>query len=300
MSATFIKEVGIQEGAEAVIETLKSDGVVILKHGMAPSDVAAAAFDLEQYLRRTPTGQGAFYGFNTRRCGALVAKSKHFADLATHSVVLPAVTEILEAHCDCIQLNLTQAIRIEPNESPQFLHRDDELFPLPGERFETMVNALWAISEFSVENGGTRVIPGSHKWPRDREPQANEILQAEMKPGDVLVYLGSVLHGGGANHSPAPRTGAVISYNLGWLKQTENFYLSIPWETARRLPERLQRLIGYQLHRPNVGWVEGRDPLEWLRAGRPEVMAASDALTEDQVKMVGEAMADPARFAAHF
>ncbi|MFC4726541.1 phytanoyl-CoA dioxygenase family protein [Glycocaulis abyssi] len=118
-----------------------------------------------------------------------------------------------------------------------------------------MMNAIWALSPFTAANGATRVIPGSHKWDKDRLPDPDDVRRAEMDPGDVLIFLGSTLHGGGANTSGENRTGAVISYNLGWLRQTENFYLSIPWEVAAQMPEKLQRLLGYQSTYPmSAGW----------------------------------------------
>lgn len=294
-----LKSIPASEGAKAAAQIIEEDGAVVLKAAASPDEAAAAAAELERFLSRTPTSEGTFYGYSTRRCGALPAKSEHFADWAIHPAVLGAAETMLSPNCDSIQLNLTQAIRIEPGENPQFLHRDDELFPIPGPRFETMINAMWALSDFTAANGATRLIPGSHKWDRARPPEADRIVQAEMNPGDVLLYMGSVLHGGGANVSDGARTGAVVSYNLGWLKQTENFYLSVPWDRAASMTERLQRLLGYQLHKPNVGWVEGRDPLDWLRAGRPDVMAAADALTQEQIDMAADAMQHPERYAAY-
>lgn len=125
----------------------------------------------------------------------------------------------------------------------------------PAHKKCVMMNAIWALSPFTAANGATRVIPGSHKWDKDRLPDPDDVRRAEMDPGDVLIFLGSTLHGGGANTSGENRTGAVISYNLGWLRQTENFYLSIPWEVAAQMPEKLQRLLGYQSTYPmSAGW----------------------------------------------
>jgi len=282
---------------------LSEAGGIILRAAATQDDAHQAHSEISSYLADTPFGVGAFYGGATRRCGALVKKSSTMRDWATHPKVLALMDRVLGPWCDRYQLNLTQAIRIEPDERAQFLHRDDSLFPIseqvayPG---PLMVNALWALSEFTADNGGTRLIPGSHLWERDREPNVGETVQAEMSPGDVLIYLGSTLHGGGANLSHTPRTGAVISYNLGWLKQTENFALSVPWDVAKDYPETLQRLLGYQLHRPNVGWVEGIDPLDWLKMGCPDTAAATDALTDEQIVMVGEAASNPEQFAAYF
>src|SRR5262249_30158572 len=100
-------------------------------------------------------------------------------------------------------------------------------------------------------------------------------------PGSVIIWLGSVMHGGGANRTAAPRRGVVFSYSLGWLAPAEKLLLSIPPEIARTLPTRLQRLIGYQVHRPNLGWIEEQDPIEWLHGQVGPVAAAKDHFTPE-------------------
>src|SRR5262249_26308864 len=149
------------------------------------------------------------------------------------------------------------------------------------------------------ENGATRAIPGSNHWPLDRKPEIGEAQPCCMEPGDVTLFLGSTQHGGGANRTNQPRTGAVFSYSLGWLRQTENCTLSVPWEDATDLPEQPQRLLGFQVHRPSLGWVEGVDPIEWYRSGRPDVGAAKDMLTDEQLAMIAEAVGKPEEFAAY-
>ncbi|MGP1276353.1 MAG: phytanoyl-CoA dioxygenase family protein [Caulobacterales bacterium] len=273
--------------AEEITAILKADGVVVLTGAATADEVNIANFELEPYIRRTPTGKGFFYGETTRRTSALVAKSETMADWAIRPGILGPCEAVLKEECSSIQLNLTQLIRIEPGERPQIMHRDEDLFPIARKApVELMINCIWALSPFTAENGATRVVPGSHTWDKDRLAEPHEVRRAIMNPGDVVIFLGSTLHGGGANTSDQPRTGAVISYNLGWLRQTENFFLSVPWEKAAAMPERLQRLLGYQIHLPNVGWVEGRDPLDWMNAGRPDVMEARDALTPEQEELV--------------
>jgi ectoine hydroxylase-related dioxygenase (phytanoyl-CoA dioxygenase family) len=289
-------------GESQVFDALAAAGAVIIEQAVPSLEAQAAAFELEAFLRRTPFGEGAFYGVTTRRCGALVKKSPAIAAWALHDLVLGVVERVLRPSCECIQLNATQAVRIEQGEKAQFLHRDEDLFPVSkflNPRFELLVNAIWSIGPFTEENGATRLIPGSNAWPLDRTPSVGEAAPAVMSPGDVLLFLGSTLHGGGANRSGPARTGAILSYSVGWLRQTENFMLSVPWQDARVLPERLQRLLGYQVHRPSLGWVEGIDPLEWLSAGQPDVGAAKDLLTDEQLGMVAEALAEPEQFAAY-
>ena len=202
-------------------------------------------------------------------------------------LVLPVAEILLGAGtraCDRIQLNLTQAIGIGPDEPAQAIHRDDDFFPFAHAGAELMINALWTLDAFTAANGATQIAPGSHRWDRRRTSNADEIAAAEAPAGAVILWLGATLHGGGANTTAEARRGVVMSYSVGWLAPAEKLLLSIPPDSARALPERLQQLIGYQIHRPNLGWVEGRDPIEWLRGEVGAVAAAGDNLTPRQAE----------------
>ena len=171
-----------------------------------------------------------------------------------------------------------QRLVLGPGEQAQIPHRDDVLFPWPHPGAEFLINAMWAVDDFTADNGGTCVWPGSHLQPPFFfKPDYDKVLRARMPRGSVLVYLGSTVHGGGANVSAKARTGLVISYSLGWLRQFENQYLAYPPEIAKTLPPQLQDLIGYSIHRPNLGWYEGQEP-KVLFEGRPDALAAKDYL----------------------
>jgi ectoine hydroxylase-related dioxygenase (phytanoyl-CoA dioxygenase family) len=204
-------------------------------------------------------------------------------------IMMPRVVEImariLGPNCDKIQLNLTQGIQIWPGEKAQVVHRDDSMFPIPHKPFEFMVNAMWAYTEFTKENGATIVVPGSHKWAADRVPVEDEITQAEMQPGEVLIYLGSLIHAGGQNRSHLPRTGIALSYCLGWLRQSENQYFAAPPEIAKHFSKELQDMLGYRVQRPNLGMYEGVEPniLFEEHSGR---IITRDWLTPDQAEQL--------------
>ncbi len=139
-----------------------------------------------------------------------------------------------------------------------------------------------ALSDFTVENGGTQVVPGSHLWEHEREPFKDEVLNTRMPPGSVLIYTGGTWHGGGENRSQGARTGMALQYSLGWLRQEEIQYLANPPEVARDYPERLRRLIGYDYGGPYLGFYNGDDPHRVFEPGyqgprqrtRPEIDAA--------------------------
>ena len=151
---------------------------------------------------------------------------------------------VLLPNCDRYQVNVTHVIRIMPGEVAQVMHRDRWSWQYLKD-IEPQLNTIWALSDFTKENGATRVVPGSQIWPDSRRPQEHEIAYAEMRAGSVLIYTGSVFHAGGANQTEAPRIGMNLTYCLNWLRQEENQYLSCPPEIARTFERELQDLIGY-------------------------------------------------------
>jgi ectoine hydroxylase-related dioxygenase (phytanoyl-CoA dioxygenase family) len=299
-SALGLARVGPAVSHEALRQLLERDGAVIVENVLEPSALRRLKDELNPWFQDALSGEGAFFGRSTRRFSGLFAKSACVADLAANATVLEAIEAILKGppehpSCDAIELNLTQAIAIEPGETPQFLHRDEDLWPFPN-TFEIMANAMWMIDDFTIENGATRLIPGSHRWPRDREPVPGEALSATAPAGSVVLWLGGVLHGGGANASQDTRRGLVISYRLGWLASAEKLLLSTPLEIARKLPERVQRLLGYQVHRPNLGWIEGQDPLKWLKGEIGPLAHTADNLTASHEALLMAVQEHPENF----
>lgn len=254
-------------------------GAVVLKDAASRETIAAVEAALAGWFARAPTGEGLFLGRRTRRFSGLLAKAEATANLIAETAVLELVEPILKGGgCDAIQLGLTQAIAIEPGERAQFLHRDDTLYPCAKDG-ELLINAMWPLDAFTPANGATRIVLGSQNWDRTVRPKAGAGVSAAASPGDVILWLGSVLHGGGENSSAACRRGLVFQYSAAWLAQAEKLLLTTPPEVARRLPTRVQKLIGYQVHRPNLGWIEERDPLEWLNGATGAVAAAQDHFT---------------------
>ena len=267
---------------EEIKSSMDSLGYVILTNAIDQQALTSLKEELEPYFATRKTSKALFFGFNTKRIEALFKKSKTAGQLAIHPQVMSVVNHVLGDNCDTVQINLTQGIRINAGEQAQMLHPDSAMFPLEDKPFEFIVNSIWAYSDFTKENGATMIVPGSHKWPKDRLPKDEEIMQAEMEAGSVLLYAASLLHGGGENITNEPRTGIAIGYCLGWLRQSENQFLNYPPEVARSFPEELQQLIGYQVHRPNLGWVNGHDPINLITGAQSVSEGAEDFLTEDQ------------------
>jgi len=260
-----IKRFSVQADLANINAALEEDGCVVIDNILEAHQVGQITQELVPHFDAVPHCQGNFYGHVTKRLSSLLVRSALARQLAIHPMVLGVMDEFLHRGCRHYQLNLTQAIQIGPGEPRQILHADDLFYPFDHPKYEAMINCMWAIDDFTVDNGATHVVPGSHKWPRDRKALPEESVQAEMSKGSLLIYFASLRHGGGANKTGKTRTGLVISYCLGWLRQAENQYLAVPLDMARTFPQRLQKLMGYFVHEPNVGCVDGQDPLLLLQ-----------------------------------
>jgi ectoine hydroxylase-related dioxygenase (phytanoyl-CoA dioxygenase family) len=176
---------------------------------------------------------------------------------------------VLRPNCLNYRIGSLTAIEIHPGESDQWFHADDGIYPFRPPGFHLQVSAMWALDDFTSENGGTRLIAGSHlleerEFRKSSHPRSGEIVeQIGMPKGSVLFYLGSMLHGGGENRSDQPRAGLINTYALGWLRQEENQYLNVPREIADAYPEHIRYLMGYRMHgslgsyqHPDGSWSE--------------------------------------------
>jgi len=192
-----------------------------------------------------------FYPGRTRRVSALVARSPSVTD---HLIAHPLCQQVCDTHLlpnseYGYQLHVSAALEVGPGAREQILHREENsftFFPLP--RPNIIVASMWAVSDFRADNGATLVVPGSHKWPEDRKPKRNEILNAEMPAGSVLFWMGGLLHGAGENTSQDWRYGVILTYSLGWVRQEENQYLNVPRECIAELSPELRRIIGIDMY----------------------------------------------------
>jgi ectoine hydroxylase-related dioxygenase (phytanoyl-CoA dioxygenase family) len=268
-------------------QSLLRDGYCIIPDAMSQAHIRALDEDLAGDFEQTPFCQGGFYGATTKRLGRVLVRSGEAAALVQHRLILDIVEKVLSPYCETIQLNVAQAIAIHPGAPAQLPHRDQDMWRGPvGSPTEYLVNVMWALTEFTADNGATLVWPGTH-GARALEPEpAAAPVAAAMQPGSALLFLGSTLHAAGANTARSIRRGLVIGYSLGWLKPYENPWLAYPPEVARTFPPELAALVGYRQHRPNLGNFEGQCP-SVLLAGTPErPLGAVDSLRQDQEALV--------------
>ena len=245
-----------------VLKVLDEDGAVIIENLASNETMDLIESELAPHWADIPLGTSEFIGFRTQRATRLIALSKGCRELAMNPLVLGVMDRLLLPMCQRYRLHVTNGVRVGPSETPQMLHRDDELFRgyIPRDGRQVLTNMIWALSDFTAANGATRIVTGSHHWSEDAEPAEDEFVQAEMPRGSLALYLGSTFHGAGRNTTDTQRTGLILGYSLGWLRQEENQYLAVPPDVARTLPEPLQELIGYAVHPPFLGWVDMKDP----------------------------------------
>ena len=235
----MIKHLPASASADEICAALGDDGCVVVDNVVRPEVMDEVARELRPFAENTPLGPDDFSGRRTRRTGGLIARSPKSRELVMHPVVLGATGKML-GHATSFQLHLTQIISIGPGEPAQTIHRDQwafDFFPFP-RGYEVQCNTIWAMTDFTAENGATRVIPGSNHFDDKLRFTEADTEPAEMSKGSVLFYTGSIYHGGGANRSKEIRTGINITYNVSWLRQEENQYLSVPLDDRPHSPRR--------------------------------------------------------------
>jgi ectoine hydroxylase-related dioxygenase (phytanoyl-CoA dioxygenase family) len=244
----------------SVVAELEDKGYAIVEGMLSPEEVTVARDDLLRVLGETPTGRNDFEGYKTQRVYALFAKTRAFDKPALDPLLLGVLDQVLGHY----QFSAPVGIHIGPGEKAQMLHTDEGVYPIARPHQHLVLNTMWALDDFTADNGATRLIPGSHKWVEPPTQSVDELeamtIKALMPAGSVMFYVGSLVHGGGANHTDQPRLGVILEFVVSWLRPQENHVIAVPHDVAKELPERLQELLGYNVHPPFLGYVDGRHP----------------------------------------
>jgi ectoine hydroxylase-related dioxygenase (phytanoyl-CoA dioxygenase family) len=257
------------------VDAIARDGYTIVEDAIDPGLVDALTDDLtrlETEFEITPSNNG-FEGENTLRVYNLLGLSPIWQQVPVHEHVLPIVEGVLDAGCLVSSLS---SIRIRAGERAQPIHADDQLMPLAKPHVPTVCNSMWALTDFTDANGATRIIPGTHL--ADSSPnygQHYESIPAEMSKGSVLIWHGSLWHGGGANRTDHDRIGIAMNYCAGWVRQQENQQLGIPVPIARTFSPRLRELVGYGVYNMLIGHINKHSPVEILGPEHPGTPDAS-------------------------
>lgn len=258
---------GSQQVMDAVeitpyIEQLESNGYFIVEN-IISKEQCQLIKDTVMPLFEYDSGRNNFEGFKTQRLYATFEKTLVCNDLVDHPLVLNILDQLFNPNYLLSQL---QVINILPGEAQQPLHYDDAIYDVPRPRKPLGAATIFAIDDFTEENGATVMIPGSHKWGNEQPKPQDDAAQVPvvMPAGSMLFFLGTLWHGGGANRSANSRLCVTAQYCDSWLRQQENYSLSISKETVKQCSEHIQRLLGYSIHAPFVGFVNGKHPKRLL------------------------------------
>ena len=254
-------------GAEEAARAVTDAGWTVLE-GAVPSELVgrlAERIDALHTELDTPLGANEFLGEHTRRVFNLLPRDPVFAEVPTHEPVLPVVEGVIGREC---LLSSITAVETNPGETDQPFHADDGTLPLPRPHPPVTCTAIWALTDFTAENGATRLVPGSHERARiPRRGDTPDFVQAEMPAGSVLVYHGSLWHAGGANRSDERRLGIIVNYCAGFLRQEECQLLAVPRQQVASYPPRLRQLVGLGIYNGLVGHIDKKSPEELLCGG---------------------------------
>ena len=244
-----------------VDEDLARDGYAVVPDVLDSAEIEAVRAALAPEFAKGYRGRNPFEGHDTQRVYCLVAKSRAFDRLILDPLVLEVCERALGPN---FLLTATLAIKLEAGESAQDFHYDDVFYRVPRPRPAISLSTLWAIDDFTPDNGATLVYPGSHRWGDERPAELPDVVATTMRAGSVLLYYGTLVHAGGANRSTGDRLGISIQYAAAWARQQENFMMALGVDGARALAPRLQELIGYSIHPPFMGMIDGRHPKKLL------------------------------------
>jgi ectoine hydroxylase-related dioxygenase (phytanoyl-CoA dioxygenase family) len=269
---------------EPIVADLREHGAVIVEGVLGPDLLARFNAELDPILEQVSPKRSYlnpaidfFYGDRVRQITGVAARSRIFGEeLLCHPFYTGVCDAILGPSCARYQLNVAQVMDRGPGAEQQVLHRDEDVWVhLPRPHPEVQLASVIALVDFTAEIGATVVVPGSHRWERERQPEPEEIACAEMAAGSGVIYLGSTIHAGGRNETAGRwRRGMHMSFVVGWLRTEDNNYLSTPPDVARTLPRRSQELLGYAAHDAiaagggYLGTVDLLDPIELLAQGK--------------------------------
>ncbi len=259
------------------VAAIAQRGYSIVHDAIDPALLDDLTTDLERLesIYDIQPSPNVFEGAQTKRVYNLLALSPVWQQVPVHECVLPIVEGVLDRGCLVSSLS---SIRIMPEETAQPIHADDQLMPLAKPHVPTVCNTMWALTDFTEANGATRIMPGTHL--ADHSPgygEEFESIPAEMPRGSVLIWHGSLWHGGGANSTTADRIGIAMNYCAGWVRQQENQQLGIPIEVARTFDPRLRELVGFGVYNMLIGHINKHSPVEILDAAPESARMIWDA-----------------------
>ena len=255
--------------ARLAAEQLEQRGYAILESLVDPGVMDRLLAEVKPWADRAEFLKLEFFGGAMRKVESVVTKSRAFVELLAHPVLHELNESILGPEA---LLNGSSVFLLESGGRDQTIHADGTIYEpmlprVPGGPQHLMI-FMWAVTDFTKENGATRVVPYSHLWPAGRTPTPDDPVEyLEMPKGSVGVWLGSTHHAASANRSGKLRVGTQMGFNSGWLRPHEANLLLVPPMVARDMPLAVQEVLGYRAYRGMLGCIEQQSPGEWLGMG---------------------------------
>ncbi|PLW67430.1 phytanoyl-CoA dioxygenase family protein [Pseudohalioglobus lutimaris] len=279
-----LKHLSVAAAVSDIISEIELSGGVIIDGLLSTETVEQFNAEINPFLEKKAINHAHpnaavefFHGPQTKHLTGVAGVSDTFVNqVLLHPLYKAVGDEFLLPNCAEYILNIAHVLDRGPGAGDQLIHRDQDVWP---KKLTSAIGghvqfaSLVALSEYTADMGATRLVPGSHLWPGDREPKPEETVIAEMAPGSAVIYLGSTLHGAGPNKTDKVRRGMHTSFCLGWLRTEENSYLSAPLERVRKMPRRAQELLGYGVHdgiangEGFLGAVDNGIPVDMIAAG---------------------------------
>lgn len=239
--------------SDVLLETMHRDGGLVIEGLLGRDTVARIDADLAPAVAARRPGfrdgfDDTFYGTNTVRVQGIAQKSRTFVEsYLLHPTLLELADRVLLPYCGDYWMSQSETIFIGPGNGQQALHRDDLNWNLAAKlRIPLQISSLVALGDYDAEVGATHVVPRSHAWPLERPIEDLPSVQVELRPGDALVYMGNLVHGGGANRTDDRwRKALYLSYLVGWLTPEEAVPLALDPDYVATLPPRARQLLGY-------------------------------------------------------
>jgi ectoine hydroxylase-related dioxygenase (phytanoyl-CoA dioxygenase family) len=244
-----------KEVTDGDVEALLRDGFLILPDVLSPEELQRIREASDAHLG--PYGRNSLEGSRTQRLYSVLRKTQAANRLVEHPRILCIIDRLLLPN---YLLSMFQIIRIHPGEKQQVLHHDDAFYPLARPRPPVSVASILAVDDFTEENGATVYVPGSHRWADQRPGGDSPTVSIVMPAGSAVVFLGTLWHGGGANRSSASRLAVTAQYCEPWARTQENMFLAVDRDSVAGLSENLIRMLGYSIHAPFMGNVDGMSP----------------------------------------
>ena len=247
---------------QEIISELEVKGYSLVENLISNAIVKKVEMDISKRLTKVPFGDNDFVGTKTKRRYSLFGETRSVDEIAINEIILEVVNE----YCGDVLLGASVACQIHPGETEQAFHFDDGIYPLPSDFRDVNLGVIWALDDFTVDNGATVIIPNSHQKRDIESPEKSYDREIIIMPkGSALIYSGSLWHAGGANRSDSTRLAIILQYVESWLRPQDTHLISVQVPEARELDSRLQALLGYSMRKPFLGYVRGDDPMDIFR-----------------------------------